>query len=173
VRRGCFPRFAASWSRAASLPGAAPAFPSQLQSSPENKVHGLMSTHSVSRQSALWHQLALNSQQYANKTYPEALHNQFRWGAVVIRSEQLFRLHRAFRYVTASDTTQRLSKNLCRKEKKLELCNRAPAILFLTSRLGRTKRSHWDLTCVSLFQGLSTATKDTYDALQMQPLPPR
>uniref|UniRef100_A0A8C3IZA2 T-cell surface glycoprotein CD3 zeta chain n=1 Tax=Calidris pygmaea TaxID=425635 RepID=A0A8C3IZA2_9CHAR len=35
------------------------------------------------------------------------------------------------------------------------------------------EHSHWHLTCFSLFQGLSTATKDTYDALQMQPLPPR
>ncbi|KAF1662280.1 T-cell surface glycoprotein CD3 zeta chain, partial [Aptenodytes patagonicus] len=35
------------------------------------------------------------------------------------------------------------------------------------------EHSHRYLTCFSLFQGLSAATKDTYDALQMQPLPPR
>ncbi|NXV44129.1 CD3Z protein, partial [Uria aalge] len=35
------------------------------------------------------------------------------------------------------------------------------------------EHSRWHLTHFSLFQGLSTATKDTYDALQMQPLPPR
>uniref|UniRef100_A0A8B9VBB9 T-cell surface glycoprotein CD3 zeta chain n=1 Tax=Anas zonorhyncha TaxID=75864 RepID=A0A8B9VBB9_9AVES len=39
----------------------------------------------------------------------------------------------------------------------------------VSSHLRGTKH----LTCFSLFQGLSTATKDTYDALQMQPLPPR
>uniref|UniRef100_A0A8B9FZG4 CD247 molecule n=1 Tax=Amazona collaria TaxID=241587 RepID=A0A8B9FZG4_9PSIT len=41
------------------------------------------------------------------------------------------------------------------------------------SEIGMKGESMCPLPVSSLFQGLSTATKDTYDALQMQPLPRR
>lgn len=66
-----------------------------------------------------------------------------------------------------------MSKNLCRKKKKNSVMLLSPGHPVSDQSAGRGKQSMCTLPVSFLFQGLSTATKDTYDALQMQPLPRR